>query len=102
MALAQKTKGISAIERFTTFTANVAQVLDPTLTYKLNGDKIIDEYAEIANINPELLNSQEDVDAKRQAQAEQMQQLAQGAEMVKTLGGIDSSGADLQQRLGLG
>lgn len=108
LALAQKTKGIAAIERFTTFTANVAQVLDPTLTYKLNGDKIIDVYADIANINPELLNSQEDVDAKRQAQAQaqaqaqQMNMLQQGAQMVKTLGGIDSSGADLQQRLGFG
>lgn len=108
LALAQKAKGIASIERFATFVSNLSQVLDPTITFKLNGDKIVDEYAAIANVNPELMNSQEDVDARRQAQAQQqqqaqaMQQLQQGAEMIKTLGGVDSSGADLQQRLGIG
>lgn len=108
LALAQKVKGISSIERFTTFTANLAQTFDPSLSFKVNGDRVVDIYAEIANIDPELLTPQEEVDKRRQAQAEQqaqaqqMQQLQQGADMIKTLGGIDSSGADLQQRLGLG
>ena len=108
LALAQKVKGISSIERFTTFTSNLAQAVDPTLVYKINADKIIDDYAEIANISPEHVKSTDEVNKKRteiaqqQQMQQQMQALQQGSEMVKNMGGIDSIGGDLMTRMGIG
>jgi len=112
LALAQKVKGISGIERFTTFTSNLAQMIDPTLVYKINGDQIIDDYAEIANINPAHVIPTEDVNKKRmqiaqqQAQEKQQEQQLQaiqtGSELVKNMGGIDSIGGDLMSRMGVG
>lgn len=115
LALAQKVKEISGMERYTTFVANLAQVTDPSLIKKINGDKLIDGYADIANVNPEYVNPTEDVDkyreqlAKQQEQQQQMQALQQGADiankfggLVQNMGGIDSVGGDLQTRLGVG
>ena len=108
LALAQKVKGISSIERFTTFVTNLAQVAEPTLIKKMNLDKIVDDYAEIANVNPEHVVSTDDVNkmraeaAKQQAQAQQMQQIQQGTEIIKNLGGIDSFGGELATRMGVG
>ena len=108
LALAQKVKGISSIERYTTFVTNLAQVADPTLMKKMNLDKIVDDYAEIANVNPEHVVSTDDVNkmraelAKQQQTAQQMQQVQQGAEIIKNLGGIDSFGGELATRMGVG
>ncbi len=108
LALAQKVKGISSIERFTTFTVNLSQMTDPTLIYKINADQIVDDYAEIANVNPEHVVSTDEVNKKRQeiaqkqAQQEQMQAIQQGTEMIKNMGGIDSFGGNLASRLGVG
>ena len=108
LAQAQKAKGLASLERFTTFTVNLAQAIDPTILQKLNGDKIVDDYAAIANINPEHLRPNKEVEAareelKKQQQAQQqMQQMQQGAEMVKNMGGIDAFGPDLLERVGVG
>ena len=108
LALAQKVKGISSIERCTTFVVNLAQTVDPTIVYKLNADKIVDDYAEIANVNPEHIISTDDVNKKReeiaqqQAMQQQIQALQQGSEIVKNIGGIDSIGGDLATRVGVG
>ena len=108
LALAQKVKNISSMERFTTFVTNLAQVCDPTLVKKINADKVVDEYAEIANVNPELVKSTDEVNKYReqlqqqQQQAQQMQQIKDGTEMIKNMGGIDSIGGDLATRLGVG
>jgi hypothetical protein len=108
LALAQKVKEISGMERFTTFVSNLSQVTDPTLIKKINGEKLIDGYADIANVNPEYVNPNEEVDkyreqlAQQKQQEQQMQALQQGSEMIKNMGGIDSIGGDLQTRLGVG
>lgn len=108
LALAQRVKGISSIERFTTFTTNLANVVDPTLVYKINADKIVDDYAEIANVNPEHVVSTDEVNkkraeiAKQQEQQKQMQALQQGADFIKNMGGIDSFGGELATRMGVG
>lgn len=107
LALAQKVKGIASIERFTTFTTNIAMAIDPTLLKKVHGDKIVDDYAEIANVNPEYVVPTEEVNkyreqlAQQQAQQEQLQQLQQGSEMIKNMGGVDAVGADLASRMGM-
>lgn len=108
LALAQKVKNISGIERFTTFVTNLSQVCDPTLVKKINADKVVDTYAEIANVNPELVVPTDEVNKYReqlqqqQQQAQQMQQIKEGTEMIKNMGGIDSIGGDLATRLGVG
>ncbi|MBR3655233.1 MAG: hypothetical protein IKR34_02235 [Candidatus Gastranaerophilales bacterium] len=107
LAQAQKAQKISAMERFTTFTINLANAIDPALVKKLNGAKIIDDYADFINISPEQVTPTEEVDkfreeqAKKQQQAEQMQQLQQGSEMIKNVGGADAFGGELMARIGL-
>lgn len=108
LALAQKVKNISGIERFTTFVTNLSQACDPTLVKKINADMVVDKYVEIANVNPELVVPTDEVNKYReqlqqqQQQAQQMQQVKEGTEMIKNMGGIDSIGGDLATRLGVG
>ncbi|MCD7878518.1 MAG: portal protein [Candidatus Gastranaerophilales bacterium] len=107
LAQAQKAVKISAMERFTTFTINLAQALEPSLRNKLNANKIIDDYAEFANISPEQIIptkqaeklKQKNEEAQSQKQA--MEQIKEGSEIIKNLGGTDSYGSDLLSRLGL-
>lgn len=107
LAQAQKVQKIAGMERFTTFTMNLANALDPMLRYKINGCKLIDDYADYANIDPSQLNPTEYVDelkqaqAEKEAQAEQIAALQQGSEMIKNIGGVDAIGQNLAQRVGL-
>lgn len=108
LAQAMKAQNISSMERFVTFTANMAQAIDPVLIKKIRGENMIDDYADFANIDPSQIAPNEELEelrkaqAEKQAQAEQMQQLQQGSEMIKNIGGTDSYGADLLRRLGMG
>ncbi len=107
LAQAQKVQKISGMERFSTFAINMANSVDPMLRYKLNASKIIDDYADFANIDPSQLNPTEYVEKmreqqlKKQAQQEQLQALQQGSEMIKNMGGVDAFGANLAERVGL-
>ena len=107
LAQAQKAQRISGMERFCTFTINLAQAVDPTLARKLNAEKIIDDYADYANIDPEQVVPSEDLQkirqaqAKKQEQAEQMAAMQQGSEVIKNVGGADAFGGELMARLGL-
>lgn len=62
LAQVQKVQKIAGMERFTTFTMNLANALDPMLRYKINGCKLIDDYADYANIDPSQLNPTEYVE----------------------------------------
>ncbi len=107
LAQAQKAVKISAMERFTTFTINLAQALDPALRNKLNANKIVDDYAEYANISPEQIVPTKEVEKKKEKEEESqsqqmlMQQMKTGSEIIKNIGGTDSYGSDLMARLGL-
>lgn len=107
LAQAQKAQRISGMERFCTFTINLAQAVDPTLARKLNAEKIIDDYADYANIDPEQVVPSEDLQkirqaqAEKQEQAEQMAAMQQGSEVIKNVGGADAFGGELMARLGL-
>ena len=69
---------------------------------------MIDDYADFANIDPNQITPNEELEelrkaqAEKQAQTEQMQQLQAGSEMIKNIGGTDSYGAELMKRLGMG
>ncbi len=107
LAQAQKAAKISAMERFTTFTINLAQSLDTSLKKKLNGNKIIDDYADFANISPEQLVPTKEVEKRKEKEEEAenqkaiIEQAKEGSEIIKNIGGTDSYGSDLLARLGI-
>lgn len=107
LAQAQKAVKISAMERFTTFTINLAQSLDPALKSKLNANKIIDDYADFANISPEQIvptkeiEKQKKKDEDTQNQKQMIEQVKDSTEIIKNIAGVDSYGSDLMARLGL-
>ena len=77
------------------------------LVEKLNTNKIVNDYADFVNISPEQIVSDEDIEKLRQAalqeqeRTKQMQQLHEGMEMIKNVGGADAFGGELMSRLGL-
>ena len=107
LAQAQKAVKISAMERFTTFTVNLAQTLDASLKNKLNASKIIDDYADYANISPEQIISTEEFEKQKQKETETqnqkqaIEQVKESSEIIKNIAGVDSYGSDLIARLGL-
>ncbi len=107
LAQAMKAQNIASMERFTTFVANMGQAIDPVLLKKIQGEKMIDDYADFANIDPSQVTPTEELNEYRamleqkQQQQEQMQALQQGTQMVKNMGGADAFGGELMQRLGM-
>ena len=71
MAQAQKLVGLGGIERFTNYVAGIATVAPPILD-KVNGDELVDAYADIVSLPPGIVRSDEEVAMMRQAQAEQL------------------------------
>ena len=106
LAQAMKAQNIASMERFTTFVANMANSLDPVLAKKINGEKMIDDYADYANIDPSQILPTKELEKIRQAmqqkqeQAEQMAALQQGGQFIKNMGGADAFGNELMARLG--
>lgn len=107
LAQAQKVQKIASMERFSTFVVNLARSLDPALVAKINGCKMIDDYADFANIDPSQVTPTEQVmelkaqQAKEQEQQKQMAALQAGSEMIKNMGGVDAIGANLAERVGM-
>lgn len=107
LAQAQKAVKISAMERFTTFTVNLAQTLDPSLKMKLNASKIVDDYADYVNISPEQIVPDYEVEKIKQKLEEQesqekaVNQMKTGSEIIKNIAGTDSFGSELLAKIGL-
>lgn len=107
LAQAQKVSNISSMERFTTFVANIANSIDPMLKSKLNGEKIIEDYATYANISPSQIIPAQELEKIRQQAAEiqnqqrNMETIKQGTQIIQNMGGVDSSGSDLLSRFGI-
>ena len=107
LAQAQKVANISSIERFTTFVSNIANAIDPVLKSKLNGEKIIEDYATFANISPTQLVSSFELEKIREQnsnsmlQKQQLDVLSQGTQIIQNMGGVDSYGSELLSRFGI-
>ena len=71
-----KKAGIGNLEAFTQFAGGVAQ-FKPTALDKINEDKLIEVYADMASVPPGVINSDEEADAIRQQRQEQMAQQQQ-------------------------
>lgn len=91
MHQAQKLVGLAGHERFLQ-TLSTVQALEPTAMQKFDTDAYIDEYADILTLPPDIIRTEDEVEAMRaaaaqkQAQAEQLQQIAAGAGAAKDLG----------------
>lgn len=97
MAQAQKLVGLGGIERFTSFASNiVAQA--PTVADKIDGDQLIDIYADLTSIPPGIVRPDDQVTEIRQRRAEgqaaqaRAEQAASAAQTAKTLSQADVSG----------
>lgn len=107
LAQAQKVSNIASMERFTTFVSNIANAIDPVLKSKLNGEKIIEDYASFANISPTQIVPSDEIEKIRvelkNSQNQQMQiaTLKEGSQIIQNMGGVDSYGADLLSRFGV-
>jgi hypothetical protein len=83
MAQAQKLVGVVSTDRFIQTMMPIAERF-PEAAHKLNVLAVVDEYAEILGINPNLVRSTEDAEAAMQAQAQAAQE-AQKAEQAATM-----------------
>jgi len=103
LAQAQKAVATSGLERVAGFVGNLAGVKPESLD-KLDGDQIIDEYADMVGVPPSVIRSDDAVQKIRadRAQQQQRQQQAasmtamapaakQGAEAVKILAETDAN-----------
>lgn len=90
MAQAMKLTGITGIERFMAFAGNMAQA-NPEVMDKIDFDQAIDEYANMVGTPPSLVRDDDTVAqvrkqrAEQQAQMQQAELAAQGAQTAKTL-----------------
>lgn len=90
LAQAQKAVGVSGIEKTMGFMSNVLQVF-PETRHKIKQFEMVDEFADMSGMNPNLIRSNEDAqklheaDLAGQQQAAQQEQLAAGASTAKEL-----------------
>ena len=97
LAQAQRAVGTNSIDRFVGTLGNIAS-FKPDVLDKLNTDKWADLYSDMLGVNPSLIVPADQVDALRQARAQQQQaaqqaeQMAQGASAAKDLAGADTAG----------
>lgn len=95
MAQAQKLLGTTSIERLTAFAGNLAAG-HPDVLDKLDFDQIIDEYADMLTVPPQLIRPDEEVAKLReqrqqaQQQAAAMQQVQGAADAAKTMSQADT------------
>ena len=97
MHQAQKATGLAGIDRLTSFVGEVAS-FDPNALDKLDIDQLINEYADITGVPPNIVRSDDQVAAIREgkaqaaAQQQQLDQISQGAVAAKDLSGADLEG----------
>jgi hypothetical protein len=96
MAQAQKLLGTAAVERFASFVGSLSAAVPKVLDIP-NWDKIVKNYAEMLGVSPDEINTQEVIDALRQAAAQAQQAKAQGEAMAV---GADAAKAASQAQLG--
>lgn len=94
---AQKLAGLASIERLTQYVGEVS-TFQPDALDKLDVDELIDEYAKIVGVPPNIIRPDEVVQAIREArqqaiaQQQQAEQLKLTAGATKDLASVDTSG----------
>lgn len=104
MAQAQKALATSGIERFASFASQLVAIV-PGAVHKVNTDAMLDAYAEAVSLTPNLVHTDEEANASRDAemqmaqQQQQMQQAQAMAKGAKDLSQTDMSGDNALNRL---
>lgn len=88
LAQAQRAIGVGSIDRLLGTVGNMAQ-LKPEVLDKLNADQIVDTYADMLGVDPNLIVGDENVAIIRQQRVEQQQQ-AQAAQEAMALADMAS------------
>ncbi len=102
LAQAQKMVGIQGIDRLVGFVGNVAQA-KPEVLDKMDAERAVSAYADALGTPPDLLKSDEDVEAMRQQRAEQAaQQQALAAAQQAGQAAKDMGDASTQEGTALG
>lgn len=95
LAQAQRAIGVGAIDRLLGTVGSIA-TMKPDVLDKLNADQIVDTYADMLGVDPNLIVGDENVAiirqqrAEAQQRAEQQQQMAMMADTAAKVGGIDT------------
>jgi hypothetical protein len=99
LAQAQKSVGLSSLERTTAFIGDLAQRTgNITILDKIDLDQTIDEYAAMSGVSPRVIRTDDDVAQirKQRAEAEQMQNAMntaqQGADIANKLADASTEG----------
>jgi len=96
LAQAQRAIGVGSIDRLLGTVGNMAQ-LKPEVLDKLNADQIVDTYADMLGVDPNLIIGDENVAIVRQQRVEQQQQQQAAqqsmamADMAAKVGSIDTA-----------
>lgn len=104
MAQAQKLVGISGVERFVGFVGQVAQ-FNPAVLDKVDGDQMVDIYADMTSVPPSMVRTDEKVAEMRQKQAmaaqaqQQAEMMAQSTQAAKNLSQSDMEGDNALTRI---
>lgn len=102
MAQAQKLSGLAAVDRFTTYVAQLAQI-SPQILDKVNTDQLVDVYGDITSIDHSVINDDKKVEqirAERMKQ-QQQQQMAEQAQMrASTVRDMSQVPPDMQGQMG--
>ena len=89
-AQAQKLIGISAIDRFVSSVAQIAQ-FDPKAVRKIKSYDLVDEYGTVLSVNPSIMRTTEELEAmdadeaQQIRQQQQMQMVQQGSQAARNL-----------------
>jgi hypothetical protein len=82
LAKAQRAVQAKDMQTFLAIMGQMAQ-FKPEVLDKLNADVIVDKFGKILSIDPDIIHDDDEVEAKRAAQAQMMQQQAQMASMAQ-------------------
>jgi hypothetical protein len=96
---AQKLTSITSIRELISQTGALAQVGKVEAIDKVNSDAIMDELADILGVRPELVFSDDQVEAIRSAKLEQQQQQQQSQQMLAATQGVKNLSSAEPQRL---
>ena len=94
LAQAQRAVGVSSVDRLIGTVGQMAQ-FKPDVLDKLNTDEVVDQYAEMLGVDPNLIVADDDVLIVRQQRAEQQAaqqqaaQVEQAAQTAATMGQVD-------------
>lgn len=97
LAQAQRAVGVQAVDRVLGTVMSMAQV-KPDVVDKLNSDRIIDEYADMLGLDPEMIVPADEVEQVRAQRAAQQQEMMKAetapaaAQTAKTLSETDTQG----------